>query len=251
MIAKVLLVLGPLTLGLGLWRPSDGFAVVGGVWIVAGVAAAWYARRAQAAIDAAPAASKTVSAGNFLIGTAVLLLGGVPALLIGITEWEISDAGWRWLPLVVGGVLTGVAVLSGLMYLLGAGVEAAAGPAPTIPGAIVIEGMEQTGVYVNNKPRIAFRLLVRPDEGAEYRVTKKATVPFTAVGGLAIGKGFRATVAGPEDPTNMDIDWSAPVAAEPVEGLSDRLAELEDLRSKGLVSQAEYDAQRRRLLDSL
>lgn len=249
MISKVLLVLGPLTLAWGLWRPSDGLAAVGGTWIVAGVAAVWYSRRAQAAIDAA--AEKTVSAGNFLIGTLVLLLGGVPALLIGITEWEVADAGWRWLPLVVGGVLTGVAVLSGLMYLLGSGISAASGPAPTIPGAIVIEGMEQTGVYVNNKPRIAFRLQVRPDEGAEYRVTKKATVPFTAVGGLAIGKGFRATVAGPEDPTNMDIDWSAPVAAEPVEGLSDRLAELEELRSKGLVSQAEYDVQRRRLLDSL
>ena len=100
-------------------------------------------------------------------------------------------------------------------------------------------------------PRIEFVLDVKPETGAPYQVTKKATVPFTAIGSLAPGKGFQAKVAGAEEPTSMEIDWDSPLQDPSADSLDDRLRRLDDLKAQGLVTETEYDTQRRRLLDSL
>jgi hypothetical protein len=223
-VARILLVLGPCTLVVGAWRGSAGLVAVGGAWFLLSFACGWHGRRLRAelaghrATPAQPAATgQPVSMRTFVRGTVLVLLAGLPAVAVG--GWRIGidrgDADWRWLPLVAGGALTAMAVVAALMFLLGAGVLAVAGPPPTIPAEVVIVSMKQTGTYVNNQPRVEFVLDVRPDGGSTYRVTKKATVPLLALGSLGIGRGFKALVAGPGEPTDMDIDWDAPLPADP------------------------------------
>jgi hypothetical protein len=227
-VARILLVLGPCTLVVGAWRGSAGLAAVGGAWFLLSFACGWHGRRLRAELAEHRAEHRTtttrpapagppVSMRTFVRGTALVLLAGLPAVAVG--GWRLGidrgDAEWRWLPLVGGGALTAMAVVAALMFLLGAGVLAAAGPPPTIPAEVVIVSMKQTGTYVNNQPRVEFVLDVRPQSGATYRVTKKATVPLLALGSLGVGRGFNALVAGPDEPTDMDIDWDSPLPADP------------------------------------
>jgi hypothetical protein len=222
-LATILVVLGPVTLVLGAWRGSPGLTAIGGAWFLLAFPYGWHSRRMRAEVaqrtsaregSAAPGAP--VRMVTFLRGTALALLAGVPAVLVGIARIGIADedADWRWLPLVGGGAITALAVLAALMFLLSSGVLAVAGPPPTIPAELVIVSMEQTGTYVNHQPRVEFVFDVHPEGGPPYRVTKRATVPLLSLGSLGVGRGFRARVAGPEHPTDMDIDWDAPLADE-------------------------------------
>jgi hypothetical protein len=68
-----------------------------------------------------------------------------------------------------------------------------------------------------------------------------------------VGDGFRAKVAGPDKPTAMEIDWASPVSGggSSSEDLSARLDELERLHRDARITDAEYQAQRERILGSL
>lgn len=262
MIGRVLVLLGPLTVVAGIWRGSSGLVAVGGLWFLLAFAILRNSYRLKAAVDERKKLKEStgteppgpiVSMSSFLLSTATLLLAGVPAIVVGAGRIGIADADadWRWLPLVGGIVITGIALLSALLFLLATGITTAVGPPPTIPAEIVIVSMKQTGTYINEMPRIEFVLDVTPETGAPYQVTKKATVPFTAIGSLAPGKGFKAKVAGAEEPTSMEIDWDSPLQDPSADSLDDRLRRLDDLKAQGLVTDAEYDTQRQRLLDSL
>lgn len=105
---------------------------------------------------------------------------------------------------------------------------------------------------INDMPRIEFVLDVTPEGAATYRVTTKATVPFTALGVIQPGDGFAARVVGEHDPTRMDIDWDAPIRAHRGPGsLAERLRHLDDLHAQGVIGADEHEQQRRRLLDTL
>lgn len=268
MISRILVVLGPCCLALGLWQGGTGLIIVGGLWIVMAAAMRGYASRAQdeadrrrtdssaAAFDSDEAAENRrkeapISGATFLLGTALLLIAGVPALIIGWTRWGTGDDPWQWIPLIGGAAATLLAVGSTLLYALGAGITAVSGPVPTIDAEIVIVTMEQTNVYVNERPRIEFVFDVRAEGRAPYRVTKRATVPFTALGGLEVGKGFRARVAGPRHPTTMDIDWAAPIDQTSADGIADRLQTLDDLLRQGTITREEHDEQRARILNQM
>jgi hypothetical protein len=50
----------------------------------------------------------------------------------------------------------------------------------------------------------------------------------------------------------MNIDWDAPLPSEAAaDSVPHRLRALERLKDEGLITAEEYDAQRRRVLDSL
>jgi hypothetical protein len=220
-VARILYLLGPCTLVLGAWRGSVGLTAIGAAWFLLAFAGGWHSRQLRAEVAqhrrGHESPGQAVSMLTFVRGTVLVLLAGLPALAVG--GWRLGiddgDGEWRWLPLVAGGVLTGLAVIAAAMFLLGAGVLAVTGPPPTIPAELVIVSMKQTGTYVNNQPRVEFVFDVRPEGGPPYRVTKKATVPLLSLGSLGVGKGFHAKVAGPEHPTDMQIDWDAPLSAEP------------------------------------
>jgi hypothetical protein len=205
----------------------------------------------------------------FATGTALWLVIGVPSVAVGAFGIGIGaeHSEWRWLPIAVGGFALAIGVISALLYGAGS-VALAADPGGSAdePATVWIRKVTETGTFVNERPRLAFELRVEPDAStglASYETTKKATVPFTAMGSVRVGDGFRATVVGPEKPTAMDIDWSTPVSARgssdgsatagsPASAdVSDRLDQLERLHRDAKITVTEYQAQRERILGSL
>jgi hypothetical protein len=273
--------LGVVTAGIGIALSLPGLVGIGVFWVLIGlVARAYKERLRQATPDpvgnaGAPASGikpkPTVDGRTFMLGTLLWLAIGVPSLAVGLFELGIDaeHAEWRWLPIAVGGIALGIGVLGAILYGAGTVALAAADGAGTAdkPATIWIRKVTETGTFVNERPRLAFELRVEPDAGtglASYDVTKKATVPFTAMGSLRVGDGFRAVVVGPDKPTSMDIDWASPVPAattrdetrEPTSdsGSSDvagRLEELDRLHQEAKITDSEYQAQRDRILGSL
>ena len=259
-----LAILGVVTIGIGVALSIPGLIGIGAFWVVMGLVAREYKNRLEqqppSAGATAPArkGKPAVDGRTFAIGTVLWLVIGVPSVVVGAFEIGIGaeHTEWRWLPIAVGGFALAIGVISGLLYGAGS-VALAADPASSAdkPATIWIRKVTETGTFVNERPRLAFELRVEPDANtglASYETTKKATVPFTAMGSLRVGDGFRATVVGPDKPTAMNIDWSAPVAArETSDDLSGRLDELERLRRDEKITDAEYQAQRERILGSL
>lgn len=242
--------LGVVAIGIGVALTIPGLIWAGAFWVVTGV----LVRRHG--LNLKNARGKPVDRATFTVSTLLFIALGVPSLLVGILQLGISDdhAAWRWLPIVVGGYGLFFGVVGGALYLTGSAIEAAAGPPPTIPATLWIKAVRETGSYVNERPRLEFVFRVEPDSStgvATYEVTKKATVPFTAMGSLKVGDGFKALVAGPERPTSMDIAWDQPVGTADEADVATRLAALDALKAEGKVSEDEYQAQRGRILDSL
>jgi hypothetical protein len=276
--------LGVVTVGLGVALTIPGLIGIGLFWVLMGLLARTHARRVKEvqaegkersaalgeATDRTPAA---VDGRTFTRGTLLMLSVGLPSLAVGLFEIGIDpqDADWRWLPIAVGGLTSGIAVLGGIMYAAGVGVTAAAGGEPEHPATLWIRSVTETGTFINERPRMEFVFQVEPDAStglAAYEVTKRATVPFTAMAALRVGDGFKALVVGPDRPTNMTIDWDAPVrgavpAAAPASSetapsldsdspdVASRLEALEQLRRDAKITDEEYQAQRERILGSL
>lgn len=260
--------LGVVTVGIGIALSLPGLIGVGALWIVLGLVARQYKNRldGQAAPNAATVASPTpptrrplpVDGRTFALGTALWLAIGIPSVVVGAFAIGIDDphAGWRWLPIVVGGVVLLIGVVGGLMYGAGSVALAADRNADADkPATLWIRTVTETGSYVNERPRMEFVFHVEPDAGTgltAYEVTKKATVPSTALGSLEVGDGFRAKVVGPDAPTAMEIDWSSPVkAGGSTDDVSARLDELDRLHREARITDEEYQTQRGRILGSL
>ncbi len=275
--------LGLVTAVIGVALDIPGLIGIGAYWVCLGPLMRLYGQRlkAQQAPDTsevtdptagaatgatAKVAKPAVSGRTFALGTLLWLLLGIPSVLVGLLEIGIGadDAAWRWLPIAVGAFALFFGVVGGGLYAAGSALEAVAdaGPATETPATIWIRAVRETGTYINERPRLEFELRVEPDpatEVAPYDVTKKATVPFTAMGSLRVGDGFRADVAGPDKPTAMDIHWDQPVSATPAPpapsgaagDVSTRLEALERLRRGDLITVEEYEAQRERILRSL
>lgn len=207
--------LGLVTVVIGVVLSSVGLVGIGALWVLMGVVGVALKPRltATAQEGAAPDGRR------FALGTVVLLVVGVPSLMVGILGLGIAeqDAAWRWLPIGVGVLAAGIAVVSGLLYGAGAGLSAATGAgSTTVPATLWIRSVKETGQFVNERPRMEFVFRVEPDPGsgvAGYDAAKRATVPFTALAYLRVGDGFHAKVAGPDDPESMTIDWDSPVSA--------------------------------------
>lgn len=261
--------LGVATIVAGAVVRSPGLVGIGAWWIAMGLLARQHAKRLQGAEADGDAPGKPaaptgpdLNRGTFVRGTLLWIAIGLPSVLVGALLLGIDegDEPWRWLPIGVGGLALAIGLLGGLLV----GLASALGGTPVsqrVPATVRVLSMEETGTFVNERPRLAFRLRVEPDPGtgvAAYDVEKKATVPFTAMGSLRVGEGFRATVAGPGDPTSMDISWDQPVGRPvvgPVVGTAGdaaaRLEVLDRLRSEGRITEAEHAAQRARILESL
>lgn len=252
--------LGVVAIGVGGALAIPGLVGIGAFWILMGVLIRKHGLDIKdlqsKAKDDHARKSVLLDRKTFAVSTLLFVALGVPSLLVGILELGIDpdDADWRWFPLVVGGYALFVGVVGGAMFLAGSAIESAAGPTPTIPATLWITAVRETGTYINERPRLEFELRIEPDAATgvpEYQVTKKATVPFTAIGSVQVGHGFRALVAGPEDPTSMEIAWDEPVGGAGTETVAARLAALDQLKADGSISADEYEVQRARILDSL
>jgi putative oligomerization/nucleic acid binding protein len=133
----------------------------------------------------------------------------------------------------------------------------------------VIEGVEGTGVSINDCPQVYLTLRVKPRHGAEFVHQRKLVLPF----GSVVQPGYLVDVA--YDPANqqnvaLDVDprYAAtppavyvrtrppeqePAAAAPASDdspptLIDQLERLAKLRESGALSDEEFDAQKKALL---
>lgn len=214
--------LGVVTLAIGAIESVPGLIGIGAWWVVMGFVARQQADALKALQPARGAVSKaqpSVDNRTFFLGTLLWLGIGVPSLAVGIGTIGIDPEhqDWRWLPIIVGGLALFVGVVGASLYLAGSAVLAASngGGNPTHPARLSIRSVKETGTFVNERPRMEFEFHVEPDPTtglAPYDVTKKATVPFTAMAYLRVGDGFKALVEGPDNPTSMEIHWDQPVA---------------------------------------
>lgn len=255
--------LGVITAALGLTQSIDGLLIAGGSWVLIGLLAKLLkdrlapepSRGTAPAVDTEAGDSTPADRTTMLFGTLIFGLLATSSLAIGLLEigFEPEDSDWRWLPVAVGGIAAFLAVVPAAMYGLGSGmiaaVEAVEGD-PTVPATVTIEAVRETGMLINDRPRLEFDLVVEPEGMESYRVSKKATVPHIAIGAIGIGDGFHALID-PERPDGIQIDWERPIPAGSGADPAERLAQLQSLRESGAISDDEYAEQRRRILDSI
>ena len=137
----------------------------------------------------------------------------------------------------------------------------------------VIEGVEGTGVTINNCPQVYLTLRVKPRHGAEFVHQRKIVIPFGAV----VQPGHLIEVAyDPLRPTEVALETdpryaatppaqyvktrppeaqavaaavpTATAAEESPPTLIDQLERLGKLRDSGVLTEAEFQAQKRELL---
>ena len=252
-----LAILGTVVLALGLALSVTGLILAGGLWVALGLLLHLHVRSLRERSGASSVRDvRATDTASFIRGSLILLAVGLPSLAIGIFEvgFDEPDQNWRWIPIAVGGLDVGIVVISSLMYAAGSGLEATADRigVPEHPATITIRSMRETGTYINERPRIEFELTVEPEGMPAYELTKKATVPHTALGSLRVGDGFRAKVA-PGKPKSIEIDWDSPIRGDGADGAepSERLERLESLRHQGAITAEEHDRQRRRIIDGI
>lgn len=135
----------------------------------------------------------------------------------------------------------------------------------------VIEGVEGTGVSINNCPQVYLTLRVRPRNGAEFVHQRKVVLPF----GSVVQPGYLIDVAyDPLNPSQVALETdpryvatlpaqylkTRPPEAEPAAvaaaaapdssppTLIDQLERLAKLRDSGVLTDAEFEDQKRELL---
>lgn len=115
---------------------------------------------------------------------------------------------------------------------------------------------EQTGVRVNDQPMIIIKLVVEGGDITPFEAQARCVVPEVHIPLLHAGE--LPILIDPET-DEWEIDWESAKPVSPAtlrkpadeRPAADRLAELDDLLKKDLVSRDEYDAARARILDEL
>lgn len=115
---------------------------------------------------------------------------------------------------------------------------------------------EQTGVRVNDQPMLVIRLMIEGGDITPFEAQVRSVVPEIHIPLLHAGE--LPILIDPEtDEWEIDWDFAKPVTPvvlrKPAEErpAAERLAELDDLLRRDLVSRDEYDAARARILDEL
>lgn len=101
---------------------------------------------------------------------------------------------------------------------------------------------------VNDNPLVGLRLQVRPPGDVPFEVKTKAVISRLMVGQLRPGAVLEVRY----DPRNHRRVAVVPGAeVTPAPRAAQRLAELEDLRRQGLVTEEEYERKRQAILDEV
>lgn len=87
-------------------------------------------------------------------------------------------------------------------------------------GQATIQGMRQTGVYLNEQPQIELNLQVQTQMHGPYQVTVREYVPLMLLGTLSSGRPLPVKVD-PADPRKLVIEWeSAMSGGMPMGGMA-------------------------------
>lgn len=118
---------------------------------------------------------------------------------------------------------------------------------------------EDVGVRVNDNPVLRVTWRIHPPGQNPFETESRETVPLTALGRLSTGQPFTVHLD-PKDYTSFAVDWSiAPVAPDDdvrqtdgsTRDVTQRLQHIDNLRSAGVITDAEYAEQRSRILGEL
>jgi hypothetical protein len=172
-----------------------------------------------------------------------------------------GDAGARTAAIVIGAIFVpmGLAPLAAAR-LTGRAAEHMRGLAERgkrCPGQVV--AVEDAGVTINENPRVRMTVRAEPPGEAPFTIVKTATMSRVALPRT----GDRCTVlydaANREHDNVVTFDQAAAMAPQPAPAPAQpdrgdpvaRLGRLAELRDKGLISEAEFAEQKRRLLGEL
>ena len=112
----------------------------------------------------------------------------------------------------------------------------------------VVTEVDDTGVTINDNPRIRFKVRAEPPGEPPFEITKTAVVSRVAIP----RRGDRCTVfydpADRERRNGVSFDLPSAGGGEDALGKIERLGELRD---KGLITPEEFEQQKRRLLEEL
>lgn len=132
----------------------------------------------------------------------------------GIALWITMPEMW------IGPIWVGASVLLGIAYVvMFLRAERADQMKQTgTQGQAQILELTQTGVYVNNQPRVTLRLAIQAPGIAPFEDTRTHTVPLVALGRLTAGTPL-AVYLDPQKPRDYVIDWlGAPAGAAAMMG---------------------------------
>jgi len=128
-----------------------------------------------------------------------------------------------------------------------------------LPGSATILEAQGTGVAVNHRPQVRLRLRVEVRGRPPYETEIREVLPF--LGLESVGRERRVPVfVDRDDPESLMIDWngvadaavaSVPAKVDEADGVAARLEKLQALRRRGLISQAEFDEQRKRIVSDI
>ncbi|WGY01856.1 SHOCT domain-containing protein [Nocardioides sp. QY071] len=200
--------------------------------------------------------------GSYLPPVLFLLVCGVVGpifLVMGIAMGDQPDAGWL---LPIGVSITVLDLVIGV--LIGRGRYRSAKKLHRLrtngrPARGQVLSFDSTNVRINDQPLLKLRLRIHGDDVAPFEVESRTVVPDLRMPLLYTGE--LPVLVDPES-REWEIDWDA---AEPVAPLrpsvavrppdqktpAERLAELDDLLKRDLVSREEYDATRARILGGI
>jgi hypothetical protein len=128
------------------------------------------------------------------------------------------------------------------------------------PGEAIIKGMTQTGTYINYQPVVKLELEVHPEGLPAYSLRKKKVVPQIGLGQLAIGNALPIHVD-PDNRNDIVIDWGERATPGTDTGRATtrgagrdeseaitQLEKLDELRKTGVLTEAEFQQEKRRVL---
>ncbi len=236
----------------------DGLAVAGAVWVAGGL----LLKAVLTGVELDARDPDNPRWGDLLggrrgFGSVISLAIGAASILIGLLPVGFdTDEPVRWIPVGLGVLIAGIPLMAIVMFTLGSGLGAAADAIGVAdhPANITVRSFRETGMRINDRPRIEFELTVHPEGGDPYEVTTKMVVGFTELGSMHRGRTYRGRVD-PDKPTTVDIDWHDPLDAAGTAGTADelqqRLARVDELLRNGTITADEHTIARRDILDEL
>lgn len=266
--------LGVIAVVIGVVDDSDGMIVTGILWIVGGlVFRLVHGPKPEKPSTDSAQSILSVFTPRRITGVVILTAIGIVSVLLGAVPYVFEgDEPWRWVPVVVGAFAAGTQLLAGTMFGLGSSMRALVGAKghPTHPALIRLDTVTETGMYVNERPRLALGLTVDPQGRPSYPVTTKQVVPMSALGALRVGTTYRGRVD-LEVPEGVEIDWhdivtdaapapdpaaapsrlAPPASANGESDVASRLRRVDDLLRQGAITPAEHAEARDKIIDSL
>ncbi len=174
-------------------------------------------------------------------------VGSSIVIILGIMVFVLLNEGMNWILLGVMGASIVIVLVTTLPFLKALG---GSGIKDGIPAEATILKMWDTGTSINDNPLVGFLLEVQPADQPAYQVETKKIIGRLQVGLLRPGLNAEVTV----DRNNpQKVELKTIHAGEQAQQAdpADRMEVLEELRTKHLVSEQEYEEKRQEILKSL